>query len=115
MAEPDFKQVENFKELCRISDLKPDQDTIYLSKTIEGMRHTHFCLFKGFFKGMVEGQIIWINPSHAFYEPRDKGRIIRARLDSCYLWGANPNAGRDQEEHICCQWFSTASQPAGGF
>ena len=112
MATPNHPRVENFRPLLRISDLTPNEDTIYLTKMVGGMQHTYFCLFTGFSRGMVEGQLIWTNPAHSFHET-DRGKIMRARLDSCFLWGQKDED--DDDNFSRCQWFTTESQPAGGF
>ncbi len=81
-----------------IKEFTPE-DTLYISKYIQGFQYVYLCnniTFKG---GIVSGTIISVNPTHRSHikEPP----VITTRIRNCYLWGKPPHSNVES----CC-WFT---------
>jgi hypothetical protein len=110
-------RAENFRPNTRIVDLIPDEDTVYIKKGSE-FPITFLCTFVKFERGLVHGRIIspdqkCLEIPEGFDHKHATGKIITAKVDSCYLWGIDPDAGRGVSSSPRCQWFKTKNLPAG--
>lgn len=97
---------ETFREGIQITDLKPG-DIIYIQRIISGFMYNLECEFLEVKRGIVKGRVISSDVSYGggrttpvFPIGMEKGKIIRARLKKCFLWGKSKD-----NEYARCHWF----------
>ncbi len=68
-------------------------DTIYITRMVNGYQITHFCKFNKFERGRVIGNIILVTPDWAHHSSL-VGTEMSAPIKKCFLWD---DGG--------CKWF----------